>query len=165
MPDSVVIRVVSPVVRIQTTQGLPGPPGLPGGASDSIVTMQTDDNLIPGSPVFITATSRFELALGDALPQAQAIGVSLFATASGFPATVQTQDIVTLTTAEWDAVTGQTGGLSPGVRYYLDQITLGMITTTAPVQDTPNSRFNTRIGVAINAIRLNLVIRPPFKLS
>ena len=165
MSSSVNILVNQPVIRVQQSQGLPGPPGLPGGASDSIISMQTDDILVPGSPVYVTATTRFELAQADDVPQTRAIGLSLFATAVGFPATVQTQDIVTLTTVQWDAVTGDTGGLTASRIYYLDQLTLGMITLTIPVFATPSSRYNTRIGIAINSASMNLKIRPAFKLS
>jgi hypothetical protein len=39
---------------------------------------------------------------------------------------VQTAGLVTFTTAQWDSITGQTGGLTPGTLYYLD-VTAGLL--------------------------------------
>jgi hypothetical protein len=39
---------------------------------------------------------------------------------------------VTATTGQWDAVTGGSGGLTPGVYYYVSAATAGLLTTTAP---------------------------------
>jgi len=159
------IRVGNTKTRIRVgCQGMPGPPGLPGGASDSIIVQQTDDVLLPGNVVYTTAISRFELAIGNGYPQTRAVGLSHFATGAGSAATVQTQDIITLLTTDWDAVTGQTGGLSIGAVYYLSQTSPGMLMTTPPVADPPNVRFNSRIGIALSATKLNVLIRAPIQL-
>ncbi len=44
----------------------------------------------------------------------------------------QDSGILKLTTTQWDAVTGQTGGLTPGSEYFADSATAGKITTTPP---------------------------------
>lgn len=52
---------------------------------------------------------------------------------------------IELTTAEWDALTGDTGGLVPNDRYYLSQGTAGKITKTRPV-----TGIRAPIGVALS---------------
>lgn len=64
---------------------------------------------------------------------------------------VQSAAIVTLTEAEWDEVTGATGGLVPGSAYYLDPVTLGTITTTKPVGV---GEVVAQLGVAITSTQL-----------
>jgi hypothetical protein len=53
--------------------------------------------------------------------------------------------IAILATAIWDAVTAQSGGLTPGARYYLSQVTPGHLTTVKP-----GSGEIVQIGTAIS---------------
>ena len=163
MTSEVTIIVEQPEVQIFATQGLPGPPGPAGGASDSIVILETDSTLVPGTPLYITAGAHFEIAQATGQPQTKVVGISTTNTGAGNAATAQTQDILTLTTVEWDAVTGDTGGLTPGSVYYLS-LTLGLITKTPVIPLAPNVRFNSRIGIAISDSKMNLLIRSPIKL-
>jgi hypothetical protein len=82
------------------------------------------------------------------------IGVVTALTPAGFrqDATTQATGRVTLSEAQWDAVTGQSGGLTPGP-YYLSDADAGEITTTAP------SDLNSvvlLVGIAINATTIIL---------
>ncbi len=68
-------------------------------------------------------------------------------------ATVQATGRLTLTTAQWDVVTGQSGGLTPGAPYYVSDEDAGEITTTAP------SDLNSvvlLVGIALNSVTLLL---------
>lgn len=58
---------------------------------------------------------------------------------------------VVLTTAQWDVVTGLTGGLSPNVEYYLGED--GGLTATPP---TAPGTLLSRVGIAVSAIALLL---------
>lgn len=158
------IRVQGTGIRIRSSQGLPGPPGPPGGASDSIIIVETDETVLAGQVVYAKSNAHLALAQANAAVQTKSLGLALFDTSAGSPLTVQTQDIVTLTTAQWDTVTGETGGLTSGAVYYLSTAVLGQITVTAAVADPPNIRFNSRIGLAITATELNVLIRAPLKL-
>ena len=165
MSCPVTLRVQDTKVRINVSgQGLPGPPGLPGGASDSIVTMATDAILVPGTPVYVKVITRLDLAIATTRPDTKVIGLSLFATAIGFVGTIQTQDILTLTTLEWDVVTGEAGGLTSGGIYYLSASAAGMLTQTAVIASPPSMRFNSRVGYAISSTEMNIEVRPPLKL-
>jgi hypothetical protein len=64
--------------------------------------------------------------------------------------------VATATTAQWDAVTGGTGGLIPGSMYFLDPTTVGMLTTTAPtasgqvVVDVGRASSTTDLEISLN---------------
>lgn len=62
---------------------------------------------------------------------------------------IATSGEMTATTAQWDAVTGQTGGLTPGARYFLDNTTAGRITTTPP-----SSGYICPVGKAISTTKM-----------
>ncbi len=54
---------------------------------------------------------------------------------------------LTLTTEQWDRVTGQSGGLTIGAPYFLSAATAGMLTTTAP---SAGGQFQTPVGFALS---------------
>lgn len=88
----------------------------------------------------------------------QAVGITLDASgaASHGTVTVQANGIVTLTTAQWDAVAGTSGGLNRGSTYYQSQTTPGMLSTTITT-----GQHQVVAGVALNSTELLLVISPP----
>jgi len=54
---------------------------------------------------------------------------------------------LTLTTAQWDNITGQSGGLTPHATYYISAATAGRLTTTPP----SNPNYIAPIGFAMDA--------------
>ena len=104
-----------------------------------------------GTPVYSSAA---------ASATALVIGILTTDAGSGLTANVQTSDVVTLTTAQWDARTGATGGLAFGQPYWLD-VTAGKLTTTAPATA---GRFVTLIGVALSTTQLRLRLQSPIGL-
>lgn len=82
-------------------------------------------------------------------------------TASAAPSTnliVQLSGLVDATTAQWDAVTGDTGGLVEGEVYYLGT-TAGSITSTPPT-----TGFVVKVGNAVSPTTLNINIEAPIQL-
>lgn len=123
-------------------------------------------NAIGGSSVicgavYASAAGSFAKAIATSLAAAQCVGLSLDAVANGQPADVQTTGIVTATTAQWDAVTGQVGGLTFNAQYYVDPTTAGKLTATAP---TTVGQFVTSVGIALSTTQLRLTIAPPIGL-
>lgn len=101
------------------------------------ITNANAGSLVIGAPVYQTGTAdEADKAQADALATAKVLGlvadVSIATTAQG---NVQTDGRLFATTAQWDAITGQTGGLTPGARYYLSAATAGLLTTTPPSAD------------------------------
>lgn len=85
-----------------------------------------------GSTVYTDATGTFRKANGNAAGTSLPIGILPADIGAASAGLVTTSGEVSLTTAQWDAVTGQTGGLSPGAVYFLDVTTAGKITSTVP---------------------------------
>ncbi len=61
--------------------------------------------------------------------------------------TVRTAGSVTLTTAEWDDVTGGSGGLTGGALYFLDDVDNGGLIQVAP---SDSGTFICQVGIALN---------------
>lgn len=92
----------------------------------------TNDNgsaIVIGAPVYVKSNGNID---ADGSGTRFAIGlVRDESIASGEEGNAQVDGIMTATTAQWDAVTGDSGGLTPGEDYYLSD-TVGELTTTAP---------------------------------
>ncbi|HEY6025852.1 MAG TPA: capsid cement protein [Pseudolabrys sp.] len=113
-----------------------------------------------GSPVYMSAAASFGLAVATSFAAALAVGFVPSDIASAASGSVQTSGVLTLTTAQWDARTGGSGGLTFGTPYYLD-VTAGKMTATAP---SAVGQFVTLLGVALSTTQLRLLIQPPVGL-
>ncbi len=112
--------------------------------------------------VYIDGNDSVDLAKADAAGTMDMIGlvkdVTIVSSADGM---VQTDGILAATTGQWDAVTGDTGGLTAGTVYYLDASTAGFITSTAPITV---SQFVVQLGRAISTTEMEISICDPIKL-
>lgn len=82
---------------------------------------------IKGNVVYADAAGSVDLAQANASGTSKPIGLSPAAVVATNPGDVQTDGVLTLTTGEWDAVTGETGGLTANAKYFLDDATAGML--------------------------------------
>jgi hypothetical protein len=129
------------------------------------VVSETNDNASPitvGMAVYAKSDGDVDLARANAQGTVQVEGLvadaSIAAAAAGF---IQTDGVLVAATGDWDAVTGGSGGLTPGSAYYLSAATAGLLTTTAP---SSAGQFVVRIGLAISATEMDISITPPIKL-
>lgn len=115
-----------------------------------------------GTPAYVSAAGSFNLARANASGTVEVLGLvkdtSVAAAASG---SIQTDGILTATTAQWDIITGGTGGLTAGSVYFLSSTTAGKLTLTAP---TSSGEYVTRIGRALSTTQLDISISPPILL-
>lgn len=122
----------------------------------------TGGALVIGTPVYAVSGTDIAEAQADAQGTIRIAGlvadVTIADTASG---QVAIDGILTATTGQWDAVTGETGGLTPGANYFLDAATAGMLTQTAP---TSVGEFVVRVGHALSATEFEIEIQQPIKL-
>lgn len=86
----------------------------------------------PGSAVYCSSAGHFNLAKADSPVTGFAVGIVTASTATNTLGSVQSSSPVTLTTAQWDAICGTTGGLAFGVPYYLSASTAGAMSATPP---------------------------------
>jgi hypothetical protein len=114
--------------------------------------------LVIGSPVYLKSTvGHMDVAKADAASTGAVIGL-VTASAGIAPSVagqVQVEGEVTLTTAQWDAITDGSGGLTVGAVYYLDAADAGELTTTAP---TAASSVAIGVGIALSSTVLKLRI-------
>lgn len=118
---------------------------------------QTAHGFVVGQVVRIDDITPFNyiLAQADSLVNAEAVGVvKKVVDANNFE--LNMRGCIVLTTVEWDAVTGGSGGLNPGQAYFLDKTTAGAMTDTTP---TPGSISKTMLiaVTATQAIVMNYV--------
>ncbi len=113
-----------------------------------------------GRAVYCSAAGQVRLGLANAESTSQIVGLvaatSINSSASG---AIANSGFLAATTGEWDAVTGQTGGLTFGATYYLDNTTAGKITSTAP-----GSGFIVAIGIAMSTTKLSINIQRAIQL-
>jgi hypothetical protein len=115
-----------------------------------------------GEPVYSTSATSVDLSQANAQSTIRIAGlvadITIAAAAAG---NVAVDGVLVATTGQWDAVTGQTGGLTPGADYFLDPSTPGRLTTTAP---TTAGQFVVRVGHALSDTEFEIEIQQPIKL-
>lgn len=113
-----------------------------------------------GRAVYPSASGAVKLANANAAATVNVVGlVQATSINSGAAGDIATGGVVEATTTQWDAVTGQTGGLTFGARYYLSNASNGALTTTAPT-----SGFVVLVGVALSTTKLALQLGPVIEL-
>jgi len=113
------------------------------------------------SPVYVSGASEVDLAQADAAATTEILGLAAEQLEISGSGNIQTDGVLAATTGQWDIVTGDVGGLTPGSVYYVDPDTAGMLTTTAP---TEAGDYVIRVGVALNTTDLDITVTPPIKL-
>lgn len=118
--------------------------------------------IVIGAPVYISGAGAVDKAKADASGTSDPIGLvaatSISAAATG---TIALDGVLTATTVQWDAVTGQSGGLTSGAVYYLDPSTAGKMTTTAP---STVGQYVVRLGKALSTVDFMIDIEEPILL-
>ena len=138
---------------------------LDAAVSEVDVVSKTNDNagaIVIGTPVYVKSNGNVDKGRANAQGTVLVLGLvrdaSIASSASGI---IQTDGILAATTGQWDAVTGGTGGLTPGARYWLDAATAGLLTATAP---TTVGLFVVHVGLAISTTEMDISIDRPIKL-
>lgn len=131
------------------------------GGSSEIQVAQTNDEATPiviGSAVYNDAADGVKKARADALGTTKVLGLVLDSPSitNGVSGNILVSGIITLTTAQWDAIAGTTGGLAFGVRYYLSPTTAGSLTSTAP---STVGQYVVQIGMALSTTEMIVEIQ------
>lgn len=119
-------------------------------------------NLVIATPVYASGAGQVDKAQADALSTKDVLGLIAEAVvAPSADGAVQCDGIFAATTSQWDAVTGGSGGLTVGTKYYLDPDTAGMLTETVP---STQGDYVAMIGIALSTTEMEISIRPTVKL-
>lgn len=126
------------------------------------MTNANGGSLVIGTPVYVSVGGSVDKADAGATSTTKAIGLvadtSIATTASG---NIAVAGILTATTGQWDAVTGQTGGLTGGATYFIDAGTSGLLTTTAP---SGAGEYVAAVGIALSTTKMKIHIQPTVQL-
>lgn len=99
----------------------------------SLLTNDEAGAVVSGTPVYADAADGYKKARANATGTSIVVGLQQEASvATSGTGTIQHDGPLTLSTAAWDAVTGDTGGLTFNSYYWLDPATAGKLTKTAP---------------------------------
>ena len=138
---------------------------LDASVSEVDVVTQTNENagaLVIGTPVYTSGSGQVDKAQANAYATAEVLGLVKDASiASTQPGMIQTDGVMVASTAQWDAVTGQTGGLTVGSVYFLHPTTSGMLTVTTP---SAVGQLVARVGKALSETELEITIEQPVEL-
>jgi hypothetical protein len=124
-----------------------------GGGGTTTVTLTNEDasSLVIGTPVYTFNDGGVKKAKADVEATTNVIGLAIETIAAAATGEVQTEGVLAATTGQWDAITGQTGGLTPDGIYYLSEATAGMLTVTAPT-----TGYVAPVGIAVSTTQLKL---------
>lgn len=128
----------------------------------SITNGESSAAIVCGAPVYMTAADTVKRAQGNAKSTSKVIGLGLDASiAAAATGNVQVGGVLVLTTVQWDAVAGTTGGLTFNTDYFLDPANAGKITATAP---STVGQCNVRVGTALSTTELRMILAEPILL-
>lgn len=116
--------------------------------------------MVIGNVVYVNGVNAL-LARANAQATIRVAGLATGGAANASPVDILTDGILTATTGQWDAITGQVGGLTVGADYFLSAATAGLLTSTAP---TTAGEFVLRVGHALSATEFEIEIQQPIKL-
>lgn len=117
--------------------------------------------LVAGNPVYASTSTQVTKGQGNALATSKIAGLAIVGITSAASGLIQANGVVVLTTTQWDAVTGQTGGLTTGATYFLSLTTAGSITTSVP---NTTGQYSVILGRAISTTDFELDIDLPFQM-
>lgn len=116
--------------------------------------------VVIGAPVYISAASTYKKAKGDAAGTTPVFGLQVdVSVAAAGTGSIQTEGILAATTVQWDAITGQSGGLTPNAYYYLSNATAGLLTLTQP-----STGYWQVVGIAVSTTEMKIMPGPVIKL-
>lgn len=143
--------------------------GTVGGTVDKNIyaTMMNSgsSNILKGQPVRKLSDTTIELAQGNTSRKG-VIGLAAEPILIGEVKQVMIEGSLAMTSAEWDAVTGDTGGLvADGSPYFLDFSVAGKLEKDVNVDTAPASSYLVTVGYAISSTAFRLDIDAPIKVS
>lgn len=145
------------------------PGGTPGSPADTDLSVVSDATtravvngdtvpLVIGTPLYVSAAGQVKRARANTLAKSRVVGLAYVSSiAVGQSGMMVTDGVIEATTAEWDAVTGGSGGLVFGTAYFLSPTTDGKLVSVPP---STAGQYLVRVGTALSATVLEVSITP-----
>ena len=132
------------------------------GANTMAVVNNEAGAVVIGAPMYYQAAGAVQKARANAVGTARVAGLMYdVSTAAAATGNMATDGVMSATTGQWDAVTGQTGGLTFNQIYFLDPATAGKLTITPPVTV---GQLVVKIGIAKSSVDMLISIEPEILL-
>ena len=174
----------APVI-VATTPGRPGQvctsggpgtnptwatPESSGGTSNNVLVSMTNATssvyMNKGCPVYALSSNNVAPAVGNLVGR-RVVGIynddPLLA--PGGVGNFVVDGSVVATATQWQAITGYAGGLQPGLKYYLDINTPGMLVTAVSAVGAPTYSYLVPVGYALSTEEFILDIQPIVRLA
>ena len=148
-------------------QQLPGGDTINGATSGTNYTLEVLTNnqgstINKGHVVYIDSANTVKLASANAAATTKAIGfVADTDIGTGNTGNIQHTGVLSANTAQWDAVTGETGGLVANQVYYLSSTTEGLTVNAAP---TAATKYVKPVGIGLNTTEMLILQHPSILL-
>lgn len=153
------VPIVNSAFTIPTVGDVLGVSWLP--LRDPIFSATTATAFAVGVPVYMAGANTVDAAQANSFTTSSVVGLSLDASpAPGNTVRVRTSGFMELTTGQWDAIAGTSGGLAPGTEYFLSQSSAGQL-----VGSTFAIALRVRIGVALSSTVMILQIGEPVAVN
>lgn len=131
-----------------------------GGASSTVSLTNVDSvQVLKGTPVYSFSSGGFKRGKADTDATINLVGLAGADISTSTLGDIQTDGVLTATTAEWDTVTGESGGLTVNTTYYLSEVTDGKLTSTPP-----SSGYIVPTGLAVSTTQLKINLFTPVLL-
>lgn len=133
---------------------------LSGASETGQINQTAGAALLAGNAVYTSGVNAINKAAAGASGTKDVLGLTTAAISNAASGQVQTNGFLTLTTTQWDAITGATGGLTANAIYFLSA-TAGLLTTTVP---TTVGQWVAEVGRAISTTDMLIDVRTPILL-
>lgn len=130
---------------------------------DNISRVYTATTVI-GAPVYSDSATSVQKAQANARATSVVVGLAAESVTAAGTGDVITNGVLTATTGEWDAVTGETGGLTFSTKYYLSDATAGLILEKGNLSGITAGDILVELGVGISTTEMLVRIRRGIKL-
>lgn len=149
-------------------------------ASKKVQEIQAGDNLdqqadrhsttftsitIAGAPVYSDGAASVENAQADVDGTSRVVGLAATGVAALATGDFIFDGVISLTTGEWDAVVGTTGGLTADLCYFLSDAVAGRILEEGATVGLTGGDNITLLGTALSTTELLINIQPPIKTA
>lgn len=108
--------------------------------------------------VYADSAGSVDLAQANAAGTSKPIGLAFEGVAAAGTGYVQTSEVITATTGEWDAVTGETGGLTANAKYYLSDAAAGMLLQDDNLSGLTTGDYVVEIGTGLSTTEMKISI-------
>ena len=116
--------------------------------------------MVKCQPVYSPLNGSMNLARANTAAASNVVGLlTSTSVADTVAGKVMTYGVLTATTAQWDAVTGGSGGLTVNTIYYLSTSTAGMLTSTVPT-----TNYLVPVGLALSTTEFKIFSNEVIKL-